>query len=72
MGIGVVKLLANHRTEWVRRIPSLLLEGVKLIAGGVLVGVEPEIISLRNVVGVHRHTFEVVRTINRDTNLGIV
>ena len=67
-----MKLLADYGTEWVRRVTCLLLEGIQFIPGGVLVRVEPEIISLRDVIRVHRHTLEVVRAVNTDSNLSIV
>ena len=37
----------------------------------LLVGVEDDVIAIRNIVAVHGHALEVVRAINGDSNLRI-
>ena len=38
----------------------------------LLVGVEDYVLALRNIIRVHGHALEVVRSVNRNANLGVV
>ena len=68
-------LLPNSGSE---RVVRIVLEGLhrsKLVATEnifALVRVEHHVDAIRKVVGIHRHTLEVVRTIDHDANLSIL
>ena len=54
------------------RIILNLLEHIHLTFVGTLVGVEDNIIAIRNIIRIHCHAFQIMSSINHDTNLSIM
>ena len=54
------------------RIILNLLEHIHLTFVGTLVGVKDNIIAIRNIIRIHCHAFQIVGSINHDTNLSIM
>ena len=65
-------LSTNHGAEGVGRIILHRLKGVQLVASGLLVGVESDVIPLRDIIRIHSHTLKEVGTIDRDTDLSVI
>ena len=60
------------RSEWVIRVVFQFLERFEFIGALGLVGIKPKIDAGRHIVGVHRHTFEVMLVADLDPDLGVV
>ena len=54
------------------RIILNLLEHIHLTFVGALVGVKDNIIAIRNIIRIHCHAFQIMSSINHDTNLSIM
>ena len=65
-------LSTNHGAEGVGRIILHRLKGVQLVASWLLVGVESDVISLREIIRIHSHTLKEVGTIDGDTDLSVI
>ena len=49
-----------------------LLKHIHLTFVGTLVGVKDNIIAIRNIIRIHCHAFQIMSSINHDTNLSIM
>ena len=54
------------------RIILNLLEHIHLTFVGAFIGVEDNIIAIRNIIRIHCHAFQIMSSINHDTNLSIM
>ena len=61
--------LGTKRVSWISLVQ--LLHRIGLIARVALVSVELNVHTIRQIVLVHRHTLEVVRAVNSNTDLGV-
>ena len=59
-------------TKRIVRIILNLLQYVHLTFVGALVGVKDNIIAIRNIIRIHCHAFQIMGSINHDTNLSIM
>ena len=74
VSVDVVTLAVglNQGSEGVVGIILNFLQNIHLRCSGMLVGVEDNVRTIGHIVGVHRHSFKVVSTIDKDANLSIV
>ena len=62
----------NGCTKRIVRIILNLLKHIHLTFVGALVGVKDNIIAIRNIIRIHCHAFQIMGSINHDTNLSIM
>ena len=53
----VLHLTTNSRTKWIIGVGFQRFEGVELISGVLLIGIESNINTFRKIIGIHSHTF---------------
>ena len=59
-------------TKRIVRIILNLFKHVHLTFVGALVGVKDNVVAIRNIIRIHCHAFQIVGSINHDTNLSIM